>query len=215
MSENNHILAVLFALLLFCSSVTAFAKDPTYLTDDELWSITTEVGELYDISPALLFALVETESSKNVYAENGSHKGLCQISTKWHKDRMETLGVENVFDPYGNVLTCADYLSELLGIAKKRGCEKEIEYALMRYNMATDTANEMYDRGEVSKYAKKVTKRAEELEEDARKWAAQEEIKETLTRLTQVREDGNPSDCLMPMGGIAHLYTAVLSVGDR
>lgn len=197
--------------VLFVSSSTPHvsAEKPIYLTDDELWAITTKAGDLYDLSASLLFALVESESSKNVYAENGSHKGLCQISTKWHKDRMEELGVEDVYDPYGNVLTCADYLTELLEIAKKRKCKLPTEYALMRYNMATTTANEMYANGEISKYAKRIVSRAQELESEEKTWREKEEIKEALMKIAE-KENESTKDVLMPRGGIAHLYPTVL-----
>lgn len=211
----KKILPVLLSALLFFSySAQTVAKETEYLTDDELWAITTEVGELYDISPALLFSLVEAESSKNVYAENGSHKGLCQISTKWHKDRMESLGVEDVYDPYGNVLICADFLSELISIAEKKKYDRCIEYALMRYNMATDTANEMYKKGEISKYARKVVKRAEELEEEAALWLEKEEFKSALMELADVSNEKNTAGYSLPKGGIAHLYTVVLNTEE-
>ena len=81
--------------------------DPTYI------EICTEVGEEYGICPELLMALIERESSGHADAQNGSCKGLCQVSEKWHKDRMERLGVTDIFDPYGNILLAADYLTEL------------------------------------------------------------------------------------------------------
>lgn len=86
--------------------------EETYLSA-EIVDICTEVGTEYDICPELLMALIERESSGKANAENGSCKGLCQVSEKWHKDRMEKLGVDNIFDPEGNIRLCADYLVEL------------------------------------------------------------------------------------------------------
>lgn len=40
-------------------------------------------------------------------------KGLMQISPKWHTKRAESLGVTNLFDPYGNILVGCDILHEL------------------------------------------------------------------------------------------------------
>lgn len=58
-------------------------------------------------------AIIERESSGKPDAENGSCKGLCQISEKWHTYRMEELGITDIFDPESNIRLCADYLMEL------------------------------------------------------------------------------------------------------
>lgn len=93
------------------------ATVPPYYQDTfikaEYATICEEVGEDYGICPELLMALIEKESSGHADAENGSCKGLCQVSERWHRDRMERLGVDNIFDPEGNIRLCADYLCEL------------------------------------------------------------------------------------------------------
>jgi len=110
-------------------------------------------GEIYNISPEFLYALIEKESSFDKTAENGDCLGLCQVSLTWHKDRMERLGVTDLFDPESNIMVCADYLAELFSIAEEKGYGDDPYYVLMRYNMKTETAEELYAAGEYSDYA--------------------------------------------------------------
>ena len=93
------------------ATVPAYYED-TYLKAEYV-TICEEVGEDYGICPELLMALIERESSGNPNAENGSCKGLCQISERWHGGRMERLGVSDIYDPEGNIRLCTDYLCEL------------------------------------------------------------------------------------------------------
>lgn len=130
------------------------------ISEAELIQITEEVGAMYDICPELLQALVERESTYRIDATNGSCKGLAQISVKWHTDRMERLGVTDIYEPYGNILVAADYLRELYDERQ----DDDTYYVLMRYNMAIDTANQLYAAGEITDYARGIVKRAMELE---------------------------------------------------
>lgn len=130
------------------------------ISEAELIAITEEVGALYDICPELLQALVERESTFYINATNGSCKGLAQISTRWHTERMERLGVTDIYEPYGNILVAADYLRELFDERE----DDDVYYVLMRYNMAIDTANQLYAAGEITDYARSIVKRAMELE---------------------------------------------------
>jgi soluble lytic murein transglycosylase-like protein len=130
------------------------------ISEAELIAITEEVGAMYDICPELLQALVERESTFYINATNGSCKGLAQISTRWHTDRMERLGVTDIYEPYGNILVAADYLRELFDERE----DDDVYYVLMRYNMAIDTANSLYAAGEITDYARSIVRRAAELE---------------------------------------------------
>ena len=130
------------------------------ISEAELIQITEEVGAMYDICPELLQAQVERESTYRIDATNGSCKGLAQISVKWHTDRMERLGVTDIYEPYGNILVAADYLRELYNERQ----DDDTYYVLMRYNMAIDTANQLYAAGEITDYARGIVKRAMELE---------------------------------------------------
>lgn len=130
------------------------------ISEAELIQITEEVGAMNDICPELLQAQVERESTYRIDATNGSCKGLAQISVKWHTDRMERLGVTDIYEPYGNILVAADYLRELYNERQ----DDDTYYVLMRYNMAIDTANQLYAAGEITDYARGIVKRAMELE---------------------------------------------------
>ena len=82
-----------------------------YITEESLRSICIYVGDLYDIPPNILHALAYVESRYNVNATGASgDSGLCQIIPKWNRDRMKRLGVTDIYDPYSNVLVCADIL---------------------------------------------------------------------------------------------------------
>ena len=69
----------------------------------------------YDVDPALILAIVETESTYYWDAQNGEHYGLMQINPKWQKASMEELGVEDLAaNPYDNLRVGIDYISDLL-----------------------------------------------------------------------------------------------------
>ena len=175
--------AVIYSvIMILCMGNVAHAAEAEYIDNEELWKIAIEVGDMYDLDSAILVSLVDSESTRNIWAVNGTHKGLTQVTAKWHQERMDRLGVTDLYDPYGSILVCADYLDELLGIGEKKGYGRSIEYALMRYNMATDTANSMYARGEISGYAKKIVKRAAEYQEEKEKW-------ESVYDLEKIMED--------------------------
>lgn len=120
-----------------------------------------EIAEKYDISPYLLMAMIERESAGKYQVTNDSgDTGLMQINKKWHYDRMERLGVVDLYDPYSNILVGADFLKELFD--KNDG---DIYLAAMKYNMRHKRAEELYAKGIISEYALKVVARADELTE--------------------------------------------------
>lgn len=147
--------AALIVLLAFAVPHTAEAKQ---LTEDEVYQIALEVTEHYNICPEFLQAMAFRESSYRTDVENGSCIGLMQVSEKWHKDRMERLGVESLYDPYGNMLVAADYLTELFGEGD------DIGYVLMTYNGDSD-AEAFYEcRADISEYADDILTLSAELE---------------------------------------------------
>jgi soluble lytic murein transglycosylase-like protein len=124
---------------------------------EEVQGYCEEIGEMYGICPELLMAIIEAESSGNQYAENGSCKGLMQVSVRWHSGRMEKLGVTDIYDEYGNILVATDYISEL------REDYEEVSYVLDVYN-GNSKATYNYENGILSVYAKSVLERSAELE---------------------------------------------------
>lgn len=121
-----------------------------YITEDSIRSICEYIGKQYEISPYLLMSLAWQESRYDVYATGSSgDKGLCQIVEKWHGDRMDELGVTDIYDPYGNILVCADILSDL----KNDTYGYDVTYVLMAYNMGSNTAKQRYESDNISQYA--------------------------------------------------------------
>lgn len=126
------------------------------LGGNDYYLICEEIGRQYDIDPYLIMAIIDFESNGNANAENGSCKGLMQVSVRWHADRMERLGVTDLFDARSNILVGTDYLAEL--IEKNGG---NIGASLMEYN--GDSNWDEYLRGEceISNYARSVMKQAD------------------------------------------------------
>ena len=139
-----------------------------------VWSITVEaersqleewrdyieiVADDYNICPELIEAVIEQESSWRPDAVNGSCIGLMQINPEYHAERMERLGVEDLLDPYDNILVGTDFLAELFW-------EYDDIYAvLMYYNAGYDGLRAWRD-GEYSDYAAEVAERSAELERE-------------------------------------------------
>lgn len=159
MNKHRILIAILSIIIAFFvnSKVYADAED-TFLSDAAI-DACEKYGEEYEICPELLMAIAEAESSGNPNAENGSCKGLMQVSEKWHKDRMGRLGVEDLFDESGNILVATDYLYELF---KKY---EDVGMALMVYNGDSNAKDYMRGTAELSKYAQKILERSAYLEE--------------------------------------------------
>ena len=67
-----------------------------------------------DVDYALVLAIIEVESGYkwDAYSKEGS-QGYMQVNVKWHEDRMDRLNVDNVENPYFNIMVAVDYLAEL------------------------------------------------------------------------------------------------------
>lgn len=155
----KRVIMLLVGIAVFMSfPLTAISRDGDTYISDAAMAACVECGERYGICPELLMALIERESRGQPDVENGSCKGLCQISVKWHKDRMERLDVTDIFDEYGNILVATDYLAELF--------EKYHEAAtvLMVYH-GEKNAVEKAESGEISNYAQSILERSAFLEE--------------------------------------------------
>lgn len=125
----------------------------TWISADQQ-AICIEAGNKYGITPELLMAIIETESSGQQYAHNGRCIGLMQIDQYYHTGRMQRLGFVNLWDEKANIYTGADLLSELLEKYEDTGI------ALMAYNGVSNAAS----RTTLTEYAEKILNRAEELE---------------------------------------------------
>lgn len=155
MKKKIVALALIASLLLLPKIMSAYEAD-TYLSK-EIQGYCVEIGEMYCVQPELLMAIIETESSGDVNAQNGDCIGLMQISTKYHKVRAEHLNAYDMWDTYNNILIACDYLAELL---EEHG---DIAYCLDIYN-GNSQAKYNYENGIMSEYATKVLERSAELE---------------------------------------------------
>ena len=74
------------------------------------------IGNEFDICPELLEAMAYHESRFTVDATNGKHKGLMQVNTEVHAERLIKYGYtesDMTSNAYANILVAADYLAEL------------------------------------------------------------------------------------------------------
>ena len=148
---------VAFVLAFFLCCIAANSKENDTYIAEGYQQYCVEIGNMYGICPELLMTMIESESSGNPNAQNGNCKGLMQVSEKWHKYRMEKLGVVNICDPYGNILVATDYLIEL---AEKY---EDVGLVLDVYN-GNSKAMQNAENGVLSEYAAKILHRTEMLE---------------------------------------------------
>ena len=127
----------------------------TYLSE-EIQNYCIYYGEKYGINPYLIEAMIETESGGNKDATNEESgcKGLMQIDERWHQERMEKLGVTDLYDIGSNILVGTDYISELIG-----RCNNDYGRALMIYHGEKNALT----KEEYSNYATKILNRSNEL----------------------------------------------------
>lgn len=118
-----------------------------------------EVCAGYDIDATLVIAMIEKESNydPDVIGDNGQAFGLMQVQPRWHSERIDSLGVDDLLDPYQNIIVGVDYLAELF----EKG--NSVEWTLMAYNGGFAHADRHVDRGEVSEYCKDVLNTVEVL----------------------------------------------------
>ena len=148
------LIILMIAVLLLIWSITVEAEQSRL----EEWRDYIEiVAADYNICPELIEAVIERESSWRPDVVNGSCIGLMQINPEYHAERMERLGVEDLLDPYDNILVGTDFLAELF---REYG---DIYAVLMYYNAGYDGLR-AWRAGEYSDYAVSVAERSAELE---------------------------------------------------
>lgn len=82
-----------------------------YELQKDLYAACDETGVRYELA----LAVVRKETDfRNIVGDSGESYGYMQIQPKWHSDRMERLGVEDLMDPLSNFRVGCDYLAELL-----------------------------------------------------------------------------------------------------
>ena len=173
------IISLMFGLMVACSKAEAKpieeAAEPVAIVIDELpepetWDVPLEndlqlfiadLCEEVNIDPELVLAMIEQESQWDAAAvgDNGRSFGLMQVQERWHKDRMNGLGCDDLLDPYQNVLVGIDILAEKMAKYDTTG------EALTAYNAGDSGAYKHYFSKGIyaNDYAKEVLARAEEL----------------------------------------------------
>ena len=120
--------------------------------------------EQRDIDYYIVVALIERESSYFCTAsgDGGASKGYMQIYEKWHKDRMEAEGAENLYIPYDNIRVGLNFLQDLS--SRSNG---DYHYILMSYNMGESRCKELNREGIYSsQYSREILQRAQEIEQE-------------------------------------------------
>lgn len=154
----KKLLVITLSVFIFLSQ-SVMAKEeiePTHISVEAQVSC-YEYGEMYDICPELLMAMIEEESSGDPRAENGDCKGLMQISERWHTGRMAEIGADDIWSETDNIHIGANYLHELFNRYE------DVALVLMVYNGESD-AVEKAENGYISDYARKILDRSAELE---------------------------------------------------
>lgn len=118
----------------------------------------------YDVPYALVLAMIERESGYvfDAVGDDENSIGYMQVYEKWHIDRMERLGVNDLKNPYQNVLVGIDYLAELI---EKYGT---IQDALATYNYgAAGARKHLWNKGiYMYEYNSTIMNRMEEIKEE-------------------------------------------------
>lgn len=127
-----------------------------------LWCICRDAGVDY----YTVLALIERESGYRYDAsgDNGSSKGLMQIWESYHLDRMEALGVDDLYNPYGNMQVGVNFLKE---INSKYLSSSGEHCVLMVYNMGYSGAKKLWAEGIYSTtYTRQILSRAQEIKQE-------------------------------------------------
>lgn len=115
-----------------------------------------DIVKAYDFIPnlsELVVSMMEVESNFNPsLTSSAGCIGLMQVSPYWQTERAESLGVYDLWDPYGNILVAVDFLEDLY----YNYTNEDIVLAVMMYNMDFSQARSMYSNGQWSPYAIKV-----------------------------------------------------------
>lgn len=154
MKKGMVVAAMASTLLLLARPCPAYA-----MGEQEVEELSIRVGEEFCICPETLQAIAWQESRYQEEAEAGGCSGLMQISERWHRERMERLGVTDLHDPEGCMRVAADYLAELAA------WYEDISMVLMIYNGDSQAA-EYGETGELSDYAAAILEKSYQLEQE-------------------------------------------------
>lgn len=105
-------------LLITCAIMVFLTAGPKaaeadYEIPEEVQASADKYAEEYDISPEILLAIMNYESCYIPDVSNGNCKGLMQINDKVHQERIDKLGVTDLYDIDSNIHVGADLIAEL------------------------------------------------------------------------------------------------------
>lgn len=152
-------MGIIIIIILACAVAVIDRKVEAAERQMEMEEYIDMLCEPLHICPELVQAIIEKESRWNPGAVNGDCIGLMQISERWHRERMERLGVTDLFDPYDNILVGVDYMAELFERYEDPGM------VLMVYN-GDSRAKDLQATGNLSEYAEWILTRSAELERE-------------------------------------------------
>lgn len=162
---------ILAMALSMVPCVTAQANSLSIIPGEDVTGIPQQIyeqaeviGHELNICPELLLAIAERESTFQADAENGSCKGLMQVSIKFHEQRFTEMGwtADEWNNSYKNMYVAASYLLELF--------EKyeDVGVVLGVYHGEKDAVSRG-EKGQLSSYVTEILERSEELERIANK----------------------------------------------
>lgn len=152
-----YILGITLTAIFSLFVAISVSAEEQVIVPEDVKEISEELGQAYNICPELIQAICWRESRFQTDAENGGCIGIMQVSPKWHKDRMDKLGVTDLMDPKQNMEVAVDYLADLVED------EEDMEEALMRYH-GESRIQERLDAGEISAYVEGILALSAELE---------------------------------------------------
>ena len=156
---TGALLGLILGALFFAKLVFAAPREEVVIPDDVVFWC-EKYGNDYGISPEILEAVcwVESRCTTSAQSPDKSCKGLMQIKPSCHRERMDRLGVRNIFGTWENIKVGADYLAELSE-------DEDIAVALTIYNGQSESWIEAARKGQYSGYVKRIFQISEELEE--------------------------------------------------
>lgn len=159
MREFSKGILLSLAIFLFFP-ISADAR--TYIDNEtpiEIQIACNKYGEEYGICPELLEAIAYQESHFIETATDATEScfGLMQIQKISHRERMNDLGVNDLYDIDSNIHVAADYLAELFEQYEDVGT------VLMVYH-GERNAVQKSEQGIISQYAQEILERSAELE---------------------------------------------------
>lgn len=109
------------------------------------WTIFEQCGQDVEFfCTVMAIAATESDFDSQTIGDGGDSIGMMQINTRWHTERMEALGVEDLTDPVQCAVVAIDYLLELEDIMDAGPGEHSL---YMSYNAGPDSAKRKIQTG--------------------------------------------------------------------